>query len=349
MENINLNILIVEDEEKKVKSIISFINSLKSNLTIEVIDNQIDSLNILAQKKFDLLILDMCLPLRSGEELEELGGKNILDELNTRIDYKRPSTIITLTQFDTLQDEVRNKFPELGAIKYTIGQNDWQEGLKRVIDASIKSKAMQRVIIYCEHKNDSLYNSIGLENIEFRGLTGGSRKVYEYAKFEKENYSVRDKDFLTRNEVKWLTNKFQNYFILEYYCFENYLFHPDNLEEYFNGKADFFNKKNYLKEIIKQKNDKLIYIAEGLRSARNSYYDFTDNQKNNMDDSPEIIECLKSDVFELFYQYFDMKGTNKDKGFDKSYLSNYNIRKEELVVTNWFANKMRKLFSKVLS
>lgn len=350
MANINLNILIIDDEEDKAKTITDYILSVESNISFELAKNQVDALTILEKRKFDLVLLDMCLPLRDDEKLDESGGENILDELDINECYIRPSQIIALTQFDSLQEEVRNKFPELGAIKYSKEQADWEKGLKRVIVASLKSKEVQRVIIYCEDKNDILYNRIGLENIEFRGLRGGSRKVYESAKFEKECFAVRDKDYLTRNEVKWLTSRFGNYLILDYYCFENYLFHPDNMDEYFRkNNVDKFDKRVYIKEIINQKNAKLLNIVQNLQVARNGYFDFTDNQKSNMDRNPEVIDCLKSNEFEVFYPYFDMKGTDKKKGFDRSFLTNYNLDKKKLASTQWFKSKMRNVFEKILN
>lgn len=348
MENICLNILIVDDEKNKVDSIQEYILTINQNITFEVARNQIDALTLLEKVKFDLVLLDMCLPLRDGEELEVSGGENILDELDINDSYIIPSLIVALTQFDVLQQEVRNKFPELGAIKYSNEQNDWQKGLRRIVIASVKSKEVKRLIIYCEDQNDGLYNGIGLEKVEFRGLRGGSRKVYENAKFEKMNFAVRDKDYLTRNEVKWLTSKFKNYLILDYYCFENYLFHPDNMEEYFANKGEEFDKSDYIKRITEQKNSKLLNIAQGLQVARNGYFDFTDNQKSNMDSEPEVVDCLGSDDFETFYPYFDMKGTDKKKGFDKSFLTVLNIDKKKLASTLWFSNKMRIFFSKVL-
>ena len=348
MAKININILIVDDQDDKAKSVKEFIASIEKNVSFEFAKSQLDALNVLERKKFDLVILDMCLPLRNGEALDELGGENVLDELDVNESYKRPSLIIALTQFDELQEEIRSKFPELGAIKYSNEQTDWQKGLQRVITASKRAKEVQRLIIYCEDKNDILYNLIGLENLEFRGLRGGSRKVYENAKFEKDNFAVRDKDYLTRNEVKWLRAKFPNYFILDYYCFENYLFHPDNMEEYFGIKAYYFDKNSYIEEIISQKNSKLLNIAQYLHTARNSYFDFTDNQKSNMDSDPEIIRCLQSDDFEVFYPYFDMKGTDKSKGFDRSSLSHSNVDKRGLATTRWFVEKMRKLFADIL-
>lgn len=349
MTNVYLSILLVEDQDSKRKAIVELIESLEENIAIEFANSQHEALNILEKNKFDLLLLDMCLPLRTGDELDEGAGESILEELDFSDDYIRPSVIVALTQYDELQEELRQKYPELGAIKYSIENIDWQPGIHRIIKSCKKSKKMARTIIYCEEKNDKLFNQIGFKNIEFRGLKGGSRKIYECAKFETDAYAVRDKDYLTRNEAKWLTEtKFSNYFILEYYCFENYLFHPDNLTEYCYQNKINFNIESYIEEITKQKNDNILTIVQGLQLSRNGYFDFTDNEKKNMDKNPEIIDCLKSNSFNLFYPYFDMKGTDKGKGFNKEILGKLNLDNRKLASTEWFRNKMETIFHKVL-
>jgi|GEM_PF-1602505 CheY-like chemotaxis protein len=350
MEDLTLRILLVEDQESKRNVICKYIRSLNEKALVEFSTSQIEALNTLEKVQYDLLLLDMCLPLRSGDDPDERAGEHILEELDLNDDYIRPAVIVAMTQFDQLQEDVRQKYPELGAVKYSKESMDWQSAIKRIIKSCIRTKEKKRTIIYCEEKNDELFNHVGLNNLEFRGLKGGSRKVYESAKFEKENYAVRDKDYLTRKEVKWLTeSKFDNYFILEYYCFENYLYHPDNLEEYFSGNRTEFDKQKYIDEITRQKTEKLLNIVQGLQVARNAYFDFTDNEKKNMDKEPEVIDCLKSNCFAEFYPYFDMKGTDKKKGFDKTVLADWNINKKKLVTTDWFRKKMEILFSKALN
>ena len=205
----------------------------------------------------------------------------------------------------------------------------------------LNQKKISNKIIYCEGDNVTYYNSIGLKGIEFWALKD-SRAIYFAAKNEKDKFALRDRDFLTTNEIKILTNLpfHENYFILEYYCFENYLFHPDNIAEVIVG----FNKDEYIEELTKQKNAKIDSIIQDYKLARLGYTDFTDNDKSTMDNNPEdeIISSLKSDSFETFYKFFDMAG-KKDKGFKKSfnrsYLEKFNLDKEQLAKTNWFKTK----------
>jgi hypothetical protein len=45
---------------------------------------------------------------------------------------------------------------------------------------------------------------------------------------------------------------------------------------------------------------------------------------------------LESDELERFYKYFDMK-----EQFDKSILAPFNLKKEDLVQTNWFKQQIQ--------
>lgn len=352
-ENSRITVLVVDDNEHKMEKIISALREISETIEVVKVQDQISAQHELAETKYDLLILDMCLPLRKeSTEPDNNGGENLLEELDIDEVYKHPSKIIALTQFDELQSSVREKFPELGAIKFNETSDDWKKGLLRTIKGISRSRNENVKIIYCEHLNDSLYNQIGLPNIEFRGLKGGSRKVYEAAKFEKDKFALRDKDYLTTNEVKWLTESFMpNYFILDFYCFENYLFHPDNLDEYCKIKKMEFNKEEYISEIISQKKAKFLKIVQNYLISRNGYFDFTDNDRKNMDKEPEkeIVKSLESDELEVFYPYFDMKGNDKKKGFDRSCINHLNFDKKDLVKTKWFKSRIGKVLKEVVN
>jgi CheY-like chemotaxis protein len=349
--DLRLNILLVEDSDYKSQKVKEFIETIIPNVKINIATNQIDAQTYLAKNKYDLLLLDMLLPIRQGGVPEKKGGENLLEELNSTDDLKQPIKTIALTQYKELQDSVRNNFPELGAIQFDASSTKWQNSLLRIISNITKSKNDYKKIIYCEEKNDKLYDLLGFTNLEFRGLKGGSRKVYEAVKFEKDKFGIRDKDYLTPKEISWLTKThFNNYFILDYYCFENYLYHPDNVEEFCQNNNIDFSKKEYIDEIIQQKEANLFNIVQDYKSARNSYFDFTDNAKKNMykDSEKIIIEALRSKEIEDFYPYFDMKGTSKNKGFDKGCLEKYNLEQKKLVATNWFQGKMKKIFDRIL-
>lgn len=346
-----LSVLLVDDSDFKIDKVLVFFKQVAPRSKITIAKDQISAQNQIQLEKYDLLLLDMQIPNRIGEsEAQENGGVLLLEELEIGEGYLHPTRIIVFTQYDRLQAEIREKYPELGAIKYDLTSDHWKETLFRTLNSLSKSKKVNNKIIYCEGENVDYYNLIGIKGFEFWALKD-SRAIYYAAKNEKDKYSLRDRDFLTSNEIGILTNPpyFENYFILEYYCFENYLYHPDNISELVEG----FNKYKYIEELTKQKNNKIDSIIQDYKLARLCYTDFTDNERKNMDNNPEdeIISSLKSDSFEVFYVFFDMAG-KKDKcfkkSFNKEFLVKYNLDKEKLVKTDWFKMKICKVFRKLI-
>jgi hypothetical protein len=152
---------------------------------------------------------------------------------------------------------------------------------------------------------------------------------------------LRDRDYLLDVEVAKLKKLYPNYFILEYYCFENYLFHPDNLESINQTlKLDGFSKPVYVNEIIEQKNSNKTKIILNLKKSRDSYQEFRiDAEKvRAKDKEDEIISNLESDNVEVFFKSFSMKDY-----YDKKYISRYGLKYNELADTKWFRNRMIKL------
>lgn len=349
--NTSLSVLLVDDTDFKIDKVKHFLSEVAPNSKVSIAWDRISALRLLEVEKFDLMLLDMQLPNRFGEsEPEENGGELLLAELEFGNSYKQPTVIIALTQYDVLQGNIRTNFPELGAIIFDLSSDSWRRTLLRTLNSLSKSKNHSNKIVYCEGENVCFYNLIGFPGIEFWALKD-SRAIYFAAKNEKDKFALRDRDFLTSNEIKVLTNKpyFENYLILEYYCFENYIFHPDNISEL----IPTFNKIDYVTELTKQKNEKLESIIQDYKLSRLGYTDFIDSDKKNMDENPEkeIIASLKSDDFEIFYPFFDMAGKkDKDhkKSFSRKYLESYNLNQKDLVKTKWFKQRISKVLEKVL-
>ena len=73
-------------------------------------------------------------------------------------------------------------------------------------------------------------------------------------------------------------------------------------------------------------------------AARQTYEEFKTNLKFKDKEVETIVADLESDDLERFYKYFDMK-----EQFDKSYLSLFNLKKEDLVRTNWFKTQIQNI------
>ncbi|MBN9299187.1 MAG: hypothetical protein J0I41_19455 [Filimonas sp.] len=202
----------------------------------------------------------------------------------------------------------------------------------------IKGKLSEEKMIFCENMNESLLNEIQLPDVIFCAEKD-SASVFFQVRTRPQFFGLRDRDFLIDSEIQKIRQTFPNYYILEYYCFENYLYHPDNISEL---KLEGFDKREYITDLIKQKNEKKLEIISIFKKSRDSYQEFkiereklkSKNEENN------IFAYLESDDIEIFLKSFSLKDY-----FDKKIIQKYNLKPKELVKTKWFYEKMDKLFS----
>ncbi len=187
-----------------------------------------------------------------------------------------------------------------------------------------------RQLIFCENKNDKYYQSIGLENKLFIGVTD-KNEVYYRTKNSPALFGLMDRDYLTDSEIEEMRQKVSNLFVLHYYNFENYLYHPENIHELLPD----LNLEEYKAEITRQKKEQFNRILLGLKQARG--YKILKDEKIEDQAAPETIaKALESDDFETFYPYFDMKSSNRQ------YLAKYNLSTSRLTQTKWFKTAISK-------
>jgi internalin A len=197
----------------------------------------------------------------------------------------------------------------------------------------IKSQLSSEKLVVCENKNAELLNLLKLENVIFYPERD-SASVFIQINTKPDRFGLRDRDFLLDSEIEKIIKKYPNYYILEYYCFENYLFHPKNIQEL---KLSDFNIIDYQNEIIKQKKLKRDHIISNYKSARNNYQEFKieSDKLRNKTDEHIIINYLDSDEIEVFFKSFSMKDH-----FNKEMINKYNLKPNELSSTKWFKNKI---------
>lgn len=187
-------------------------------------------------------------------------------------------------------------------------------------------------IVFCENQNDEYFNLLGLKNKIFVGVANNNA-VFARAKSDAHVFGLRDRDFLTLREIESLKKRYPHYRVLRFYNFENYMYHPDNLA---TMKLPNFNLDEYKKAIIEQKNEKVDYIISDFKRARTSYLELKEDKiQDTKEGENSIITDLKSDDFDRFYPYFDMKSK-----FNKKIIEHFNLSKEALVSTAWFKNKI---------
>lgn len=197
----------------------------------------------------------------------------------------------------------------------------------------IKGQLSKDKVIACENKNADILKTLNIENVIFFPERDSS-SVFIQVKTTTDRYGLRDRDYLLDSEIEKIKKKYPNYYILDYYCFENYLYHPANIEEL---GLKGYNIVDYTNEILRQKNNQKNQIISIYKGSRNSYQEFKIESEKLRSRSEEnkIIEYLESDDLETFFKAFSIKDF-----FNKDILAKYNLKHSDLSATKWFKKKM---------
>src|SRR4051794_21029154 len=107
-----IQILVVEDDPAKKSQLLAFIHQIlgEDGTVITPVENAFEAGRQLRRSRFDLLILDISVPLRDGAAADPEGGLKILRAINTRSAYKRPAHILGLTAYRDLAERVASEF-----------------------------------------------------------------------------------------------------------------------------------------------------------------------------------------------------------------------------------------------
>ncbi|MFB5764119.1 phosphorylase family protein [Paenibacillus medicaginis] len=139
-----INILMVDDNSDKLSKIIRVIKEMpeSDSLKIEIAVDIVTAEKFMTSESFDLMILDLQLPTRLGQEPRADAGVHFLQDLNRRSDLKRPFHIIGITAHEGLFEEYSDIFEnELWAlIRFEEQYNNWEEKLRNKIKYLIVSK-----------------------------------------------------------------------------------------------------------------------------------------------------------------------------------------------------------------
>jgi hypothetical protein len=240
------------------------------------------------------------------------------------IDYARKSGLASIIDLDNFDFDIAQVIePE---------QKDNLEVYEIAVPKEIIASILaDKKLVVAENKNSALYNlALGEKSYLFLPANN-NREVFLTVKEDKSKSGLRDRDYLRDDEIAAIKKKFPNLKILNYYTFENYLYHPDNIAE---AVKEDFDKEIYIREITRQKNQHIHSIISKIAVARQSYVEFKEGIEN--DGVLEVfIEGLKSNDFDAFYPYYNMK-----EHFERTMLSKYNLQSKNLVITDWFKNQI---------
>ena len=240
------------------------------------------------------------------------------------IDYARQYKKGVIIDFDSLDFDIQKIL--------TPESRDRLEVYEIAVPKSIIPSLMKRYKLVIAENTNAKYFNLALEEQNYLFLpANNNREVFLSIKEDKNKIGLRDKDYLREDEIKSIQEKFPNFKILNLYNFENYIYHPDNINEL---KIKGFDKTEYIQNITEQKNNTILTIVSEINEARGHYVEFKDFIKNDKE-IETIIEALKSNNFDDLYTFFNMK-----KYFNRDYLKNYQLPVQQLSATNWFKTKI---------
>lgn len=126
-----MNILIIDDDPIKLGRIKEIIldPTLVEVAIIHEAYNIADGISLLSSTQFDLLLLDLNIPLRDGEIPKHNAGVKVLTELRRNNRLIKPSNIIGLTSYEELKRLNISQFEEHGwlLISYDDQDSKWEE------------------------------------------------------------------------------------------------------------------------------------------------------------------------------------------------------------------------------
>jgi CheY-like chemotaxis protein len=125
-----ISILLVDDSNDKVANIIKVIREISDKIIVDVVIDFVSAQHYLISSQYDLLILDINLPIRVGEESSLETGKNLLNEINRKSSIQSPFYIISLTQYS---DECSSISDIWQTIKYSPESIDWKTPIVNLI------------------------------------------------------------------------------------------------------------------------------------------------------------------------------------------------------------------------
>lgn len=153
-----IKILVIDDTEQKVSFIKSVIvdNCNISDESIDVATSINSGRKLLSENDYDLLLLDLVLPLTDGEEPDRDEGPKFIDEIYTNEQIIVPNQIIGLTQFDECYFDLKERFEDKvwSLLKYEQSKNDWRIKLQNKIIHLRKSKEVLQNSIINKDKYD---------------------------------------------------------------------------------------------------------------------------------------------------------------------------------------------------
>ncbi|WP_116787017.1 phosphorylase family protein [Flavobacterium psychrotrophum] len=139
-----ISVLIADDNQNKIKNLRKVISEISTDINLDTTTNVIFAKRMITENHYDLLVLDLALPMRDGDDPLPINGINFLADINRGSGkLKRPFHIIGFSAFDEHITNFKEQFEtELWSlIKYDETNTSWRNQISTKIQYLIKSKS----------------------------------------------------------------------------------------------------------------------------------------------------------------------------------------------------------------
>jgi nucleoside phosphorylase len=139
-----LTVLIVDDDQSKRDAVREALHAVVAAQEISICEavDAISAKRLMMDNVFDLLVLDLALPLREPADPQPLGGVELLDEVIERDQYNIPPHIVGLTAHDDVYKQVETRFDsELWSLLfYERSSETWIDSLQAKVRHILRAK-----------------------------------------------------------------------------------------------------------------------------------------------------------------------------------------------------------------
>lgn len=148
----------MDDEDEKIKKIRSVLENrcLVNSANIEEARSLNDGRRLLAQNFYDILVLDLVIPVDANEELRPQESESFINELTTFGRLKKPVYIIGLSVHkDAIEANISKFETKLWKlIHFDIKSTKWEEVLQNAVDTILSTKRQMEEAILHRSKFD---------------------------------------------------------------------------------------------------------------------------------------------------------------------------------------------------
>jgi nucleoside phosphorylase len=135
-----IKLLLVDDNSYKTGRINEFLDKKSDVLEYSIVTDANSCKQSIAKEQYDILLLDLLIPLRFGDEPNAKNAINVINEINRRSNFKSPIHIIIHSAFDECLQSYASDLSICELIHFHQENNAWEKQLNLCIEHCYKFK-----------------------------------------------------------------------------------------------------------------------------------------------------------------------------------------------------------------